>query len=74
MDEKTSDLTQAMAPEPAEKPHFTDPGSGDAVDATIPALSKDGIKLHPQPTSDPLDPLNWSGVRKHGILAIVMSL
>ncbi|KAF1991444.1 MFS transporter [Aulographum hederae CBS 113979] len=35
---------------------------------------KDGFKLHPQPTSDPLDPLNWSSGRKHGILAIVMAL
>lgn len=39
-----------------------------------PALTKDGIKLHPQPTSDPLDPLNWSSSRKHGILALVMAL
>ncbi|KAF2431242.1 major facilitator superfamily transporter [Tothia fuscella] len=37
-------------------------------------LSKDGIKLHPQPTSDPLDPLNWSSFKKHSILAIVMAL
>lgn len=35
-------------------------------------ISKDGLKLHPQPTADPLDPLNWSWVRKHTILAIVM--
>lgn len=27
---------------------------------------------HPQATSDPLDPLNWSSFRKHTILAIVM--
>ncbi|KAI4161971.1 MAG: hypothetical protein LQ342_004419 [Letrouitia transgressa] len=24
------------------------------------AILKDGMRLHPQPTSDPLDPLNWS--------------
>ena len=36
------------------------------------AVSKDGIKIHPQPTSDPLDPLNWSTVKKHTILGIVM--
>ncbi|PGH00327.1 hypothetical protein AJ80_09182 [Polytolypa hystricis UAMH7299] len=35
-------------------------------------VTKDGIKLHPQPTADPLDPLNWSSVRKHVILGIVM--
>ncbi|OGE53086.1 hypothetical protein PENARI_c008G10144 [Penicillium arizonense] len=36
------------------------------------ALNKSGIKLHPQPTSDSLDPLNWSSLQKHTILAIVM--
>lgn len=35
-------------------------------------VTKDGIKLHPQPTSDPLDPLNWSSLWKHTILGIVM--
>ncbi|KAL9117667.1 MAG: hypothetical protein Q9187_005796 [Circinaria calcarea] len=35
-------------------------------------LMKDGLKLHPQPTADPLDPLNWPTWRKHVILAIVM--
>lgn len=36
------------------------------------AVNKNGIKLHPQPTSDPLDPLNWSSLQKHSILLIVM--
>jgi hypothetical protein len=36
------------------------------------AVNKNGIRLHPQPTADPLDPLNWSGLRKHVILSIVM--
>ena len=36
------------------------------------AVEKDGVKTHPQPTSDPLDPLNWSSLKKHGILSIVM--
>ncbi|KAI9809782.1 MAG: hypothetical protein M1825_000215 [Sarcosagium campestre] len=35
-------------------------------------ITKHGVKVHPQPTSDPLDPLNWSAWRKNGILAIVM--
>ncbi|PGH16212.1 hypothetical protein AJ79_01981 [Helicocarpus griseus UAMH5409] len=35
-------------------------------------VTKDGIRLHPQPTSDPLDPLNWSILQKHSILGIVM--
>ncbi|KAJ9365872.1 hypothetical protein DTO280E4_168 [Paecilomyces variotii] len=37
-----------------------------------PQVTKDGVKLHPQPTADPLDPLNWSSMRKHTILGIVM--
>ena len=35
-------------------------------------VTKDGMRLHPQPTSDPLDPLNWSSFKKHLILGIVM--
>lgn len=29
-------------------------------------------QVFPKPTTDPLDPLNWSGFRKHTILGIVM--
>ncbi|CAI4214097.1 unnamed protein product [Parascedosporium putredinis] len=36
------------------------------------ATTPDGLKLHPQPTTDPLDPLNWTKLRKNTILAIVM--
>jgi hypothetical protein len=36
------------------------------------AITKAGLVVHPQPTSDPLDPLNWSWMKKHSILAIVM--
>ncbi|KAF4152129.1 hypothetical protein CNMCM6069_002551 [Aspergillus lentulus] len=35
-------------------------------------IEQNGIKIHPQPTSDPLDPLNWSRLEKHTILGIVM--
>ncbi|KAI9876639.1 MAG: hypothetical protein M1830_006039 [Pleopsidium flavum] len=35
-------------------------------------LTKNGARLQPQPTADPLDPLNWSSFKKHLILAIVM--
>ena len=35
-------------------------------------VTKDGVKVHPQPTADPLDPLNWSTWRKNTILGIVM--
>ena len=38
------------------------------------AVSKDGLKLQPQPTADPLDPLNWTSWKKHTILAMVMYL
>lgn len=37
-------------------------------------VSKDGVVLHPQPTADALDPLNWSTWKKISILAIVMYL
>ncbi|GIJ99781.1 hypothetical protein Aspvir_003784 [Aspergillus viridinutans] len=35
-------------------------------------IEQNGIKIHPQPTSDPLDPLNWSRLEKHTILGVVM--
>ncbi|KAL4974747.1 major facilitator superfamily domain-containing protein [Aspergillus desertorum] len=35
-------------------------------------LERNGLRVHPQPTSDPLDPLNWSRLQKHTILGIVM--
>ena len=61
MDEKKSDIEATLATE---------------VGRTIsrPALTRNGEKLHPQPTSDPLDPLLWTSFRKHSILAIVMAL
>ncbi len=43
-------------------------------DAEYRNVFKDGVKLHPQPTADPLDPLNWSSFRKNTILATVMYL
>ncbi|KAF7593294.1 hypothetical protein BBP40_011673 [Aspergillus hancockii] len=36
------------------------------------AVEQDGVKIHPQPTSDSLDPLNWSRNQKYSILGIVM--
>lgn len=50
---------------------ITDQSHGDGYDV---AVSKHGLKLHPQPTADSLDPLNWTSWRKHTILAIVMYL
>ncbi|GES63888.1 MFS transporter [Aspergillus terreus] len=45
----------------------------DIVDREKPhTAEQNGLKIHPQPTSDPLDPLNWSRLQKHTILGIVM--
>ncbi|KAJ0425378.1 major facilitator superfamily domain-containing protein [Aspergillus carlsbadensis] len=38
----------------------------------IDPVEQDGVRVHPQPTSDPLDPLNWSKLQKNGILGIVI--
>lgn len=35
-------------------------------------VCREGIRVHPQPTVDPLDPLNWSTLQKNAILGIVM--
>jgi len=45
--------------------------AGAAEDAIV---VHNGMRVHPQPTSDPLDPLNWSTVRKHSILTVVCLL
>ena len=38
-------------------------------------VTKDVFELQPKPVEgDALDPLNWSSVQKHVILAIVMAL
>lgn len=34
--------------------------------------SSGGMGLFPQPTNDSLDPLNWSSIQKHSVLAIIM--
>ncbi len=36
------------------------------------SLGRDGKQLQPKSTKDPKDPLNWTGIRKHTILALVM--
>jgi hypothetical protein len=36
------------------------------------SLNSHTTKIHPQPTSDPLDPLNWSRFQKNAVLSIVM--
>ena len=49
-----------------------DTSAGQAYDVPVSNVLRDGVKLHPQPTVDPLDPLNWSWTKKHTILGIVM--
>ena len=50
--------------------HELDPELADTV--VEGGVMRHGVRLHPQPTTDPLDPLNWTSVRKHSILAVVM--
>ncbi len=53
--------------------HPVDVGHSTITDELV--LGKDGFPLFPQPVlSDDLDPLNWSSVQKHTILAIIMAL
>jgi hypothetical protein len=67
-------------PDVQEKQSST-PGDSSIADVSMsPAvpevmLSKDGFKLFPQPVpGDKLDPLNWSFIQKHVILAIIMAM
>jgi hypothetical protein len=46
----------------------------DTCGTTVLTRSREGVVLHPLPTTDVLDPLNWSTFRKHTILGIVMAL
>lgn len=45
--------------------------AGDTHQVGSATILRDGLAVFPIPTSDPLDPLNWSFTRKHSILAIV---
>lgn len=65
VDEKTARNTD-IALASAEHP---DPAFDGA-----PAVVRDGIKVFPPPTSDPLDPLNWTRLQKNTILGISMFL
>ena len=58
---------QVMKEAPTSEKAPSDPEAGEAA-----TIMKDGAKVHPQPTADPLDPLNWSSWRKNTILGIVM--
>lgn len=74
MDEKRSHSfdPEASLPDSKEKPESSSIGPPPAGADNV--VTHDGFRLHPQPTSDPLDPLNWSSLQKHTILGIVMYL
>lgn len=69
-----SEKESTLRNEGLEKNSATSDEAHDIVAQQLPVLEHDGSTMHPQPTSDPLDPLNWSSIRKHGILAVVMAL
>lgn len=72
MNEKVVDLPKASdeTQEKSEKSEIKDLDVQAAYD--FGGVIRNGIKVHPQPTADPLDPLNWSTFKKHTILGIVM--
>ncbi|KAL8984741.1 MAG: hypothetical protein Q9177_004618 [Variospora cf. flavescens] len=62
-----------MAIMPEDKQHKEKAALGSDISQTEEiCVSKDGMRVHPQPTADPMDPLNWSSLKKHTILGIVM--
>ena len=71
-DEKVVDISK-HSDETQEK---GEKGEGKELDVQatyeLGGVIKNGIKVHPQPTADPLDPLTWSSFKKHTILGIVM--
>ncbi|KAK8174275.1 major facilitator superfamily transporter [Phyllosticta citrichinensis] len=66
---KASDLTSNE-----KKDGVVENSSHTTVEVEHGVVLKHGLRLHPQPTSDPLDPLNWSTARKNSILVILMAL
>lgn len=74
-------MTQIISEKEGEKTHDTSPRQDvkkhtfgiDAGSSGV-VIVKDNAILHPQPTADPCDPLKWSWLKKHTILAIVMYL
>lgn len=74
-DEKKSDKVLGVSDArngPLEAMHATGVHDHNREEDDESGVTKDGMRLHPQPTSDPLDPLNWSSFKKHLILSIVM--
>lgn len=65
MEEKTIEKSATALDTTAEKQ-----GHENAVGDNH-GVRRDSVQTHPQPTSDALDPLNWTSWRKHSILAVV---
>lgn len=53
----------------SEKPDLSSANPQNSTEDTVIAF---GLHVHPQPTADPLDPLNWSKLQKNAVLGIVM--
>jgi len=52
------------------QPYETTTASSDATPSEV-KRSKTGVKLEPQPSNDPHDPLNWPMRRKTTILGVI---
>ena len=74
LNEKQSRSFDPEASPPDSKEKLENSSIGLPPAGTDNVVTHDGFRLHPQPTSDPLDPLNWSSLQKHTILGIVMYL
>ncbi|KAJ9501368.1 hypothetical protein H2202_003162 [Exophiala xenobiotica] len=72
MKEKTGSPGQDGQPPLTEKVDLSIMAPALPTAETENVVMRDGIRVHPQPTADPLDPLNWSSFQKHSILAIIM--
>jgi hypothetical protein len=76
-DESIEDIKIAGESKIDEKsvpPGYTKEEKGEETGNDLTLILKDGFRLQPQPTSDPLDPLNWTAFQKNTLLAIVMAL
>ncbi|PYI04563.1 MFS transporter [Aspergillus sclerotiicarbonarius CBS 121057] len=59
-------------PTQSESVTVSEKQSESAADANDLPIEQHGMHVHPTPTADPLDPLNWPHCQKHTILGIVM--
>lgn len=55
-----------------QNPHFSSSNNVDVeIGSVSHSLNTEDKPLTPQPTNDPLDPLNWSALRKYSIVGVV---